>query len=115
MCNAYFDYNARIDHLHDELAQEIANYLIKEGTENTSNGSWVVYFNEIEDEFDVDVDQELVNRVVDSLNPEIVADVIADDFGFDMIFYLDYCPNIEEAIRREVEEFSLKNTTGEDE
>lgn len=79
-----------------ELAKKIADYLIKTGTESTTNGSWIVYFNEIEDEFDVDVDRELVDRVVDCLNPEIVADVYSDDFCFDMVFYLDYCPNLEE-------------------
>ena len=100
-----------------ELAKKIADYLIEQGTENTSNGSWIVYFDEIEDEFGVYLDyfDDLVTRITDALNPEIVADVIVDDFGFDMIVYLDYCPNIDEAIRREVEEFSLKNTIGEDE
>ena len=92
-----------------ELAKKIADYLIEQGTENTSNGSWIVYFNEIEDEFGVYLDyfDDLVTQITDELNPEIVADVDSSNYCFDMVFYLDYCPNIETEVILEAMEQML--------
>lgn len=76
-----------------ELAKAIAEYIIKQGTTYTDNGSWCVFFEEIDEHFDTDIanDKELISMVEEYLDPDIVAEYEIDEDGFDMMFYLAYC------------------------
>ena len=80
---------------HTKRVREIADKVIKEGTENTTSGSWMAYFEEFGDEelFITNNSDEIVNELY---NHQEVAEADVADDGFDMTFYLDYCPNIEE-------------------
>ncbi len=80
---------------HTKGVREIADKVIKEGTENTTSGSWMAYFEEFGDEelFITNNSDEIVNELY---NHQEVAEADVADDGFNMTFYLDYCPNIEE-------------------
>ena len=79
---------------HTKLVREIADKVIKEGTENTTGGSWMAYFEEFGDKelFITNNSDEIVNELY---NHQEVAEADVADDAFDMTFYLDYCPNIE--------------------
>ena len=80
---------------HTKLVREIADRVIKEGTENTTSGSWMAYFEEFGDKelFITNNSDEIVNELYK--HQEVAEADVADD-AFNMTFYLDYCPNIEE-------------------
>ena len=80
---------------HTKLVREIADRVIKEGTENTTSGSWMAYFEEFGDKelFITNNSDEIVNELY---NHQEVAEADVADDAFNMTFYLDYCPNIEE-------------------
>ena len=79
---------------HTKLVREIVDKVIKEGTENTTSGSWMAYFEEFGDKelFITNNSDEIVNELY---NHQEVAEADVADDAFDMTFYLDYCPNIE--------------------
>ena len=72
--------------------REIADKIIAEGIENTTEGNWVHYFDEFgeDEEFAKEHAEEIA--VVLELRKE-VADVELTPDAFDTNFYLDYCPN----------------------
>ena len=80
---------------HTKLVREIADRVIKEGAENTTSGSWMAYFEEFGDKelFISNNSDEIVNELY---NHQEVAEADVADDAFNMTFYLDYCPNIEE-------------------
>lgn len=74
--------------------EEIADEIVKEGTENTTEGNWTNYFDEFND--DEDFVREHKDEIVDALyTHEEVCDVILNEDNFDTNFYLKYCPNYE--------------------
>ncbi len=87
----------------ESLAKEIANYITKAGTENTTTGNYHFDFDEINDIFDTvfPVEEEkLYEAILDSVDYKIVSEIdIADDF--DLCFYTKYCTSIpeDEAVR----------------
>lgn len=73
----------------------IVERIVKEGTENTSGGNWIVYFDEFKD------DEQFVREHKGKIGEllalrEEVVQVEMDDDGIDTTYYLDFCPNIEE-------------------
>jgi len=78
---------------------ELADHMIKEGTQNTESGIWAVSFDEIKEQYKVTLDSAngISEILLDILGarPEM-AEVEPREDGYDMIFYLDYCPNIDE-------------------
>lgn len=78
------------------LARTIAKYLIDEGTEMTRSGSYIFYFDEINQLFGTFLpgDAEMIEKITDALDTDIVADADTTE-GFDLVFYLDNCPNAE--------------------
>lgn len=77
--------------------KEIADRIIADGTENTSSGSWVVYFWDCYDEDEEDVRENADFIYCELMESEAVAEVeIVDNESFDITFYLGYCKNIEE-------------------
>lgn len=85
----YFDKEA--------YAQTIAEYLIDEGTASTFSGNYPFDYTEINERFGValPVDDELLDMIVDSLDKDIVADVVTGK-DIDIMFYTQYCPNVED-------------------
>lgn len=78
---------------------ELADLIIREGTQNTESGSWAVAFEELKDEYHITVDStnSIGSMLLDILasRPEMAGIELVED-GFDMSFYLDYCPNVNE-------------------
>lgn len=74
----------------------IANEMIKKGTENTNYGNWIFYYDEAYDGvFLGDLEEEEIDTLVEILEErEEVAEVDVDfDEGFiDIDFWLMYCP-----------------------
>lgn len=79
-----------------ELAETIAEYMTVEGTEMTRSGSYIFYFDEINQLFGTSLpdDADMVETITDALDSDIVADADTTA-GFDLVFYLDHCPNAE--------------------
>ena len=77
---------------HNERVCAIAERIIKEGTQNTTEGNWVVYFDELggNGEFAKANAEEIAVEL--ELRQE-VSDVELTPDAFDTNFYLDYCPN----------------------
>lgn len=79
-----------------ELAEAV-DFIIAEGTGQTSSGNWTLTFDELEDRTGLCVEgkpflQETLGDMLCS-RPE-VADLAIDDGQFDVTYYLDFCPNI---------------------
>lgn len=77
---------------HEDRVRAIAAQIVEEGTENTTEGNWAVYFNELtgDEEFAKTYAQEIADELG---RHESVADVEFDNTCIDTAFYLDYCPN----------------------
>jgi len=78
---------------------QLADQIIKESTQNTSNGTWSIYFDEIQERYHVPVSENngigsMLKNILEA-RPEM-ADLEPMEDGFDMVFYLDYCPNLGE-------------------
>ena len=75
--------------------EKIARELVESGTRNTTDSSWVTYFEEFgEEEGFV---RAHAGEIAEWLNAqEEVAAVKLLEEGFDLTFYLDFCPNYED-------------------
>ena len=77
----------------------LADQMIQEGTNNTGEGNWVFYFDEIQEEcgFSFSENPTLTELLADMLveRPEVSQVDICSDC-LDLCFYLDYCPNCQE-------------------
>ena len=83
------------------LAKAIADYMIAEGCEQTSSGNWIFAYDEINKRFGTDLpnDAELIDQIAEYIHAE-KSDMVADldlSQGFDLDFYTDHCPNINES------------------
>ncbi len=82
--------------------KSIVDRIVKEGTENTSGGNWIIYLDEFGD--DENFVREHKGEIGEILAlREEVARVAMDDESIDTKFHLEFCPNIEE-------EQSVENT-----
>lgn len=85
------------------MERQIADYMVKYGTENTNYGTWVFEVDELAKKFDVT--EEWIQEHEDGIMSELylreeVADVERELSGndmtitlFDVDFYTNYCPN----------------------
>jgi len=78
---------------------QLADQIIRESTQNTSNGTWSIYFDEIQERYHVPVSESngvssMLKNILEA-RPEL-AELEPMEDGFDMVFYLDYCPNLDE-------------------
>ena len=83
------------EYIHLKL-KEIADVIIKEGTEETSNGNYIFSIKGLAEEHGINIDcfiEDLVNVISER---EEVSDVEVIDDDLDIIFYLNYCQNAEE-------------------
>ena len=78
----------------EERVKALAAYMIKEGTAETTEGNWVFYYDEFED--NADFVKEHADEIEDELyKNEAVADVIINNESIDIDYYLAYCDQIE--------------------
>lgn len=77
--------------------QQAVERIVREGIENTSEGSWCFYYSELYEQTGLVVtpDNGLGEMLLEALQlrPE-VADVEMTDECFDAVYYLDYCKNL---------------------
>lgn len=85
------------------MERQIADYMVKHGTENTNYGTWVFEVDELAKKFNVT--EKWIQEHEDGIMSELylreeVADVERELSGngmtitlFDVDFYTDYCPN----------------------
>ena len=78
----------------DGYAQTIAEFITDYGTSETMSGNYLISFEEINKRFGVDLfhDEELLNKVMDSFDWDVVSSLDITDGDFDLTFYTDYCP-----------------------
>ena len=87
----------------EERIKSVADYMVQEGTENTTQGNYMFQFAECGD--DEDFVREHKSEIAEQLCVrEEVSDVEMDDEGFDVNFYLKYCPNYEKPLDLDDEE-----------
>ncbi|MDI6877937.1 MAG: DUF6329 domain-containing protein [Desulfitobacteriaceae bacterium] len=77
---------------------QLADQIIRESTQNTSNGTWSVYFDEIQERYHVPVSPNngvcsMLQKILE-VRPELAELELMED-GYNMVFYLDYCPNLD--------------------
>lgn len=93
----------------DRYAKTIADYLIDEGTENTTSGNLHFSFDEINRKFGVSLPQDadmldkIAYNLMDGDNSLIVSDVITDS-DIDIMFYTLFCPNAADEMEEEPDE-----------
>lgn len=78
--------------------QQLASKIEIEGRSQTDNGNWIIYFNEFEDpeyEFLIENQFEIAKILRSRESVSEVQHYVKDEY-FDIIFYLDYCPNVPE-------------------
>lgn len=88
------------------MINKIVDYIIKEGTENTANGQWNIFVEDIESVFNISYNYiyNIKEDIKDELDirEEILSETwdLFDDnnkwIGFDCNFCGMYCPNWEE-------------------
>jgi len=86
----------------DKQISMVAEQMIKEAAENTSNGSWAIYFDEIEETHGIVVKENngIGTLLLDELTSrDEIAEIEVLDDCFDMTIYLDYCSNLDEKIK----------------
>jgi len=78
-------------------AQTIAAYIIDEGTKNTFTNNYTFEYYEINERFGVTlpIDIELLDMIKQNLDKDIVDNVLMDK-DIDVMFYSQFCPNVEE-------------------
>ena len=84
-----------------DLKKAISDYMIAEGSEQTTSGNWIFTYDEINNKFGTDLpnDAELINQITEYIYA-VKSDVVSDldlSQGFDLDFYTDHCPNIDES------------------
>lgn len=101
----YARYTAFMPNIKSYIEQQIsiaAEQIIKEASENTSNGSWAIYFDEIEESHGLVVKENngIGTLLLDAITSrDEIAEVEVLDDCFDMTIYLDYCRNLDEEIK----------------
>lgn len=78
---------------------QLTDQIIRESTQNTCNGTWSINFDEIQERYHVPVSPNngigsMLKNILEA-RPEM-AEIEPMEDGFDMVFYLDYCPNLDE-------------------
>ena len=89
----------------EERIQALADFMVDKGSHETTEGNYIFYFDDIPE------DKQFIYDHAEAIRDEIasrdeVADVYAlgdvDGDCFDITYYLDYCPNLDEAVVEDV-------------
>lgn len=116
----YARYSALLPNARDYMQKHIqtmAEDLIKQGTAQTANGSWVIGFDEISQHFDTTIT--LQNGIGQMLIAELkardeVSEIIATEDCLEMTYYLESTPVTDDAGKRLITLFSLMGCNLED-
>lgn len=79
----------------NELMTAAADYIVTTGTQNTTEGNWIIGFDELEKQTEINLEfnDGICNVLVDMLHErEPVADVELNENAIDVCYYLDFCP-----------------------
>lgn len=79
----------------NERMTAAADYIVTTGTQNTTEGNWIIGFDEIEKQTGINLEfnDGICNVLVDMLHErEPVADVELNENAIDVCYYLDFCP-----------------------
>lgn len=74
---------------------EAVDYIVSSGTQNTTEGNWIIGFDEIEKQTGINLEfnDGICNVLVDMLHErEAVADVELNENAIDVCYYLNFCP-----------------------
>lgn len=74
---------------------EAVDYIVTTGTQNTTEGNWIISFDELEKQTGINLEfnDSICNVLVDMLHErEPVADVELNENAIDVCYYLDFCP-----------------------
>ena len=81
-----------LQHL-NELMTATANYIVTTGTQNTTEGNWIISFDELAQQTGFEHDFNSMDTLLDMLHErEEVANVELGDSSIDICYYLDFCP-----------------------
>lgn len=78
---------------------QLADLIIKDGTQKTADGRWAIGFDDIQERFGVTVipDNGTCEMLARTLNmSDEVSELELSNDGFDLTYYLDYCENLDE-------------------
>ena len=98
----------------ERQARKAVEFIIQDGTENTTSGNWILPFDGLEQQSGLCVEdasffQQLIRNMLCE-RPE-AADLSIDENGFDVTCYLDFCRNFEpetEAVQTDVSRQKLR-------
>ena len=77
----------------NELMTAAADYIVTIGTQNTTEGNWIIGFDELAQQTGFEHDFSSMDTLLDMLyEREEVANVELGDSGIDVCYYLDFCP-----------------------
>ncbi len=77
----------------NELMTAAADYIVTTGTQNTTEGNWIIGFGELAQQTGFEHDFNSMDTLLDMLHErEEVANVELGDSGIDVCYYLDFCP-----------------------
>lgn len=96
----------------EKSLKRIAEHIVKEGTQNTTQGNWIMSFDDLPPElggteFFAAHQKDILHLLEQT---EAVADAALSDGGFDVCYYLDFCPNAE---RQEPESVQISHEIAE--
>ena len=83
----------------DRQVRKAVEFIVQDGTANTTSGNWILGFDELEKQSGLCVAgkpffQQLIGNMLCE-RPE-VADLSIEENGFDVTYYLDFCPNCQQ-------------------
>ena len=79
----------------NQKVTEAVDYIVSSGTQNTTEGNWIISFDELEKQTGINLEfnDGICNVLVDMLHErEEVANVELGDSSIDVCYYLDFCP-----------------------
>nr|WP_294487705.1 DUF6329 domain-containing protein [uncultured Anaerosporobacter sp.] len=80
----------------NELMTATVDYIVETGKQNTTEGNWIIGFDELAQQTGFEHDFNSMDTIMDMLHErEEVADVELGDSSIDVCYYLDFCPNYE--------------------
>lgn len=88
---------------------ELADQLVREGTQNTRSGVWAVHFEKIKEKYHINLDTDcnITSMLMDVLEARReMAAIEPMKYGFDMVMFSAHCPNIQEGVTEQEPEES---------
>ncbi|MVB13058.1 hypothetical protein CAFE_38130 [Caprobacter fermentans] len=77
----------------NQKMMEAVDYIVSTGTQNTTEGNWIISFDELAQQTGFEHDFNSMDTLMDMLHErEEVANVELGDSSIDVCYYLDFCP-----------------------